>query len=299
MPASKEPPEKTSSKPPRKKAKPAEAGGALPDRAAMESYLATTAAPDRKAALSKAQDMIYEAWEVAAPRSRIALARQALALSPLCADAYHLLAGEAANAAEARDLYARGVEAAELALGPEVFDNYGGHFWGVLETRPYMRARHGLAMALLKLGEEEAAIGHMRALLKLNPGDNQGVRYLLLGLLLRRDDMAGVKKLLAAYKEEWSAYWLYTRALVAFRAGRGAAKPTVALARDAYSSNAHVLGILTGAEPLVTGERGYIMAGGADEASEYVRECGWAWRETLGAIAWLNEVVAATPRKPH
>src|SRR5271154_6806553 len=83
----------------------------------------------------------------------------------------------------------------------------------------YMRARHGLALALLKLGEEEEAMEHFRAMLKLNPGDNQGIRYLLLGCLLRRDDAAAVKKLLAAYEDEWSACWLYTRALVAFREG--------------------------------------------------------------------------------
>ena len=44
-----------------------------------------------------------------------------------------------------------GLDAGELALGPEGFEEYDGHFWGFLETRPYMRARHGLALALLKL----------------------------------------------------------------------------------------------------------------------------------------------------
>jgi tetratricopeptide (TPR) repeat protein len=112
-----------------------------------------------------------------------------------------------------------------LALGAEGFEEYAGHFWGFLETRPYMRARAGLAIALMKLGEEDAAIDHFRAMLELNPNDNQGVRYLLLGCLLRRDDAAAVKKLLAAYEDEWSAYWLYTRALVAFQDGQGAQQP--------------------------------------------------------------------------
>ena len=91
-----------------------------------------------------------------------------------------------------------------------------------------MRARHGLALTLLDLGEEAAAVEHFRAMLKLNPGDNQGIRYLLLGCLLRRDDAAAVKELLAAYEDEWSAYWLYTRALVAFRDGHAAEKKTAA-----------------------------------------------------------------------
>ncbi len=194
-------------------------------------------------------------------------------------------------------LYARGLKAGELALGSEGFEKYDGHFWGFLETRPYMRARHGLALALLKLGEEEEAMEHFGAMLKLNPGDNQGIRYLLLGCLLRRDDADAVKELLAAYEDEWSAYWLYTRALVAFREGRAAEQQTVHLVQDAWSSNQHVPAILAGTESPVISDSGYITVGGADEATDYVRDCGPAWRETPGAIAWLNKLVAALPNK--
>ena len=81
-------------------------------------------------------------------------------------------------------------------------------------------------IALIKLGDESAAIEHLRAMLKLNPNDNQGIRYLLLGCLLRHDDAAAVKTLLAAYKDEWSACWLYTRALVAFQDGHATEKKT-------------------------------------------------------------------------
>jgi tetratricopeptide (TPR) repeat protein len=90
-----------------------------------------------------------------------------------------------------------------------------------------MRARRGLALALLKLGEEEQATEHFRAMLKLNPGDNQGSRYLLLGSLLRRDDIAALKARLADYADEWSAHWLRTRALVACRENQGSTPATV------------------------------------------------------------------------
>ena len=69
---------------------------------------------------------------------------------------------------EARNLYFKGIEARKLALGTEGFEQYTGHFWGFLETRPYMRARAGLAIALIKLGEDDAAIGHFHAMLELN-----------------------------------------------------------------------------------------------------------------------------------
>jgi ST7 protein len=153
------------SKKPRGKARPdalrkPTAAKAAPDRQAMKSFLSTTTGRGRRDAIEQAQDLIYDAWERARARSRIALARKALAISPLCADAYNILAEEARSVEEAQDLYARGVEAGELALGRKGFREYAGHFWGFLETRPYMRARAGLASALLKLGDDEAAIGH-------------------------------------------------------------------------------------------------------------------------------------------
>ena len=46
-------------------------------------------------------------------------------------------------------------------------------------------------------------------MLKLNPNNNQGIRYLLLACLLRRGDAEAVKALLSSYGDEWSAYWLY------------------------------------------------------------------------------------------
>ena len=299
MPVSKKPRRKAASTLPQPKTKTAVAGSALPDRRAMESYLTAIGARSRDDAIAKAQDVMYEAWDRSTSRSRIALAHKALAISPLCADAYNLLAEEAAATAEARDLYARGLEAGELALGPEGFEEYEGHFWGFLETRPYMRARHGLALTLLELGEEEAAVEHFRAMLKLNPGDNQGIRYLLLGCLLKRNDISAVKELLAAYEDEWSAHWLYTRALVAFREGHAEEQHVARLVRDAWSANQHVPAILAGAEPPMTSESGYVTVGGADEATEYVRDCGPGWRQTPGAVAWLNQLVSDLPRKPR
>jgi tetratricopeptide (TPR) repeat protein len=207
MPISKKPRSKAALKTSAK----ASAAAALPDRRAMESFLAATAGRRRDDATAKAQDVIYEAWERTTSRSRIALARKALAISPLCADAYVLLAEEARSIEEARDYYARGLEAGELALGPDGFEQYAGHFWGFLQTRPYMRARAGLADTLLKLGDVDGALSHYRDMLKLNPNDNQGIRYVLAGCLLRQDDDGALKKLLAAHKDE-SAFWLYTRA---------------------------------------------------------------------------------------
>ena len=274
----------------------ANASVALPDRRAMESFLAGIAGRRGDDATAKAQDVMYEAWERTTSRSRIALARKALGISPLCADAFVLLAEEAGSIEEARDYYAKGVEAGEVALGPKGFKQYAGHFWGFLETRPYMRAKAGLASTLLQLGDVDGALTHYRDMLKLNPNDNQGIRYVLAGCLLRQDDDSALKELLAAH-EDGSAFWLYTRALVAFRES-GEDEQAVALVRDAWSANEHVPAILAGTKPPVISDDGYVTMGGPDEATHYVTECGPAWRRTPGAVAWLTKLAATlTPNR--
>ena len=100
----------------------------LPDRRAMERFIADLAGQPRNESLAKAQELMYDAWDQGSVRARIALAHKALAISPLCADAYNLLAEEAASAREAHDLYAKAVEAGTLALGPEGFEDYAGRF---------------------------------------------------------------------------------------------------------------------------------------------------------------------------
>jgi tetratricopeptide (TPR) repeat protein len=113
--------------------------------------------------------------------------------------------------------YAQGVAAGERALGKERFERDAGHFWGILETRPYMRARAGLASCLRTEGRRQEAIEHWADMLRLNPGDNQGIRYVLLAALLEAGDDARIEALLKGYRADPAASWAYGRPLVAFR----------------------------------------------------------------------------------
>ena len=121
----------------------------LPDRRAIEGVmrglLGGLVGSREETPLSQAQDLMYEAFESHDPKERVELARKALELSPDCADAYVLLAEQTKSRKEALELFEKGVAAGERALGPEAFQDDVGHFWGLLETRPYMRAREGLA----------------------------------------------------------------------------------------------------------------------------------------------------------
>ena len=292
-------PKQPSARPPaRKKQAAAPAAVQLPDPRAMESVLsAIGGARGRAAALDDAQELMYRAWETSGRKARIQLAQRALAISPLCADAYVLLAEEsAATLAEAATLYAKGVEAGERAIGRRKFKEYAGHFWGFFETRPYMRARCGLAQALWEAGEREAAIGHYRAMLHLNPNDNQGIREILAACLLIVGDDRGLADLLAQYDEDGGTGMLYSKALLAFRQG-GDDAPARAALKDALETNAHVPAYLTGRKKVPRAMPEYVTWGGEDEAAEYARANAAGWEATPGALEWL--VVAAPRRAPR
>jgi hypothetical protein len=73
-------------------------------------------------------------------------------------------------------------------LPDNVFEEGEGHFWGIHETRPYMRSRYALVEALIKVNTFDAiqaANDHLRDMPRLCRGDNMGVRDLVPGLLLR------------------------------------------------------------------------------------------------------------------
>jgi tetratricopeptide (TPR) repeat protein len=239
--------------------------------------------------LEKAQELMYEAWE-ATGKQRVKLAREALAISEDCADAYVLLAEEAARTLEeARDLYAAGLKAGERALGEELFEEAVGHFWGILETRPYMRARTGLAGCLWQLGQRPEAIGHFEEILRLNPGDNQGIRYTLLNCYLEEGMGSKTKQLLAKYKDDGTAAWLYNRALFLYQQEKAGRKAKAQL-QKALRHNPYVPAYLLGRKRLPKRLPPYVGFGDENEAVYYSAEAGHLWAQQEGALDWLLRV---------
>lgn len=150
---------------------------------------------------------------------------------------------------------------------------------------------------LWQLGQHQEAIDHYRDMLELNPNDNQGIRCVLAGHLLARNDIKTLKKLLKQHDEDSAVAWRYTQALLAFRENDPEADK---LAEEAWLANSHVPDVLSGKLPLVASLNGYITMGGQDEAGEYAMENGRAWQATPGAIEWLARVTASlTPKRPR
>jgi len=124
-------------------------------------------------------------------------------------------------------------------------------------------------------------------MLRLNPGDNQGIRYILASCLLEEglDDELG--KLLGQYEDDAAATWAYSRALLTFRK-EGASKKADKYLKDALNDNPYVPAYLIGRKRLPIRLPGYIGLGDESEAVVYASEAIRAWQKTEGAIEWLK-----------
>lgn len=238
-----------------------------------------------------AQEIIYDAWEAESRKERIRLAKKALSVSPDCADAYNLLAEEAATTIqEAKDYYSKGIEAGRRFLGEEIFKEDYGHFWGYVPSRPYMRSKAGLMECLWELGKHDEAIGHAHEMLRLNISDNQGIRYILIRYLLELGRYDELEEFMnrGDYRDDCAAEWVYANALLAF-IRNGNSRTAQEQLGVALGYNKYVPDYLAGkkAVPDILPDR--VTMGGEDEAYCYAWTFKKSWEKVPGAISWLKE----------
>lgn len=126
-------------------------------------------AADEDEALDRAKEIYFQACEAPTAKKRIALAKEAIAVSPLCADAFVLLAENEKRASSARlTLYRKAYDAGLKSLG-DSSKNLEVQFWGIIETRPFMRAKFGLAICLWECNDKRESIDHLWEMLRLIP----------------------------------------------------------------------------------------------------------------------------------
>ena len=128
---------------------------------------------ERRSKERRAQERVYDAMEAAAPERRLDLAWQALELDAEHPDALLMVLESTGMEGEARiEALRRIVAVAVKRLGKKAFREFKPHFWGVLDTRPYMRARMQLAEELRAVGRLEEAIEEYEEMLLLCENDN-------------------------------------------------------------------------------------------------------------------------------
>jgi tetratricopeptide (TPR) repeat protein len=158
-----------------------------------------------------AQDLVYDGWDALWDNQVDRAAEcfeEAVGLDDMLADAYNGLARVAVRRDDletAEEHHHRAYELARETLGTEARDAF--HWWGQLETRPYMRAREGLAWVYWQTGRYDEAIDEYEALLRRNPNDNQGARYVLAPLYQLAGDLDGALKAYVRYTKDYPDDW--------------------------------------------------------------------------------------------
>lgn len=233
----------------------------------------------------EAQDLYYEAME----KGDADLIFEALKIDPVNVDCLlqvlHMLHP---SENEALEFSRHIVETAEHRLGKEMFEECKGDFWLMLETRPYMRARNDLAMRLTDAGKIEEAITEYEGMLELCPGDNLGIRYVLLGLYFQEGRLEDAGRLLKKFEDErpYSAVMAWGYVLERFlNAGMDEAKKALKVARK---TNGYAEVYLKGHRKLPKNSPGSYSPGSREEA-QVCAECQQAaWNNYPLAQAWLE-----------
>ncbi len=175
---------------------------------------------------------------------------------------------------------------AEKALGEEFFVNNKGYFWGLIETRTYMRTLTALAETYKVTMQREKAIECYEKSLSLCKEDNLGARYLLADLYmeLRRPDDA--LKLIEQFKDDTGAMMLFTKALALFIKYGDSPKAAAGL-KAAIKSNEFIVLMLVGEMALPKEPPEYYGWGDENEAALYVMHNRLLWANSPGAMDWL------------
>jgi len=250
--------------------------------------------PSRSNPASKeeqATEILYEAWNEPNLQRKIKLAQDVLLLDPTSGDAYNILAECSSSAKEKAYFYKQGMLVEEKRLSENFFNENKGHFWGLLPTRPFMRAKKGYADTCAMLDKMPEAIQHYLQLLELNPNDNQGVREVLLSSFIEEAEWKAAKQLIQQYDDDGSAAFNYGRILVEYGLNGNTSHLTL-LIKQAVAHNKFVPAYLQGKRQLPRSMPEYIGNGDEKEAIVYAsinRHLWWARPELLQLLPVRNK----------
>ena len=241
----------------------------------------------------KSDDYLEMAYDATSKSVAIKYAKQALEVNPANIDAQCVIADFEENEIKRLKKYETILkDATRILEEDDMFteDNIG-MFWGIMETRPYMRIRHRKILSLMTLGRYTEAIVECEEMLRLCENDNMGVRYLLIGLYCVLEKFEECEKLFYKY-EDYSLHMVFPMAIMYFKKGNyKKAKEFLSLSEQA---NEHILDfILEIAETVPEDleiQTPYYSQGGEEEAFLVIHDLMYLLGSLPGFIGFvINE----------
>lgn len=239
--------------------------------------------------VGESQECYYDAMEARTEIEAYRLLSRALELDPGNTDAWLLMLSyqPPKSADEEIGTLRKIVAGAEERLGKNAFKDYAGHFWGFHETRPYMRARAALADALHRAGRIESSAIEVEAMLELNPGDNQGLRYRLLAFYLALGRMDDTRAIFSRYLDEFDFNTVFAWAKVLERFLSGELEEALQALAVAQKQNAFSKAYVLGHRKLPKNPPDSYAPGSKEEAACFAADLQAAWNAHPAAKKWL------------
>jgi len=234
----------------------------------------------------KAQDLVYEAYDLTPAIAKKKI-EKALQLDPDCIEAYEYLGDTEESIQKADAFYEKGIEIGRRLFCGEKYNEYKGYFWGIVETRPFMRCLRDHAEILYLLGKKKECVEIFEEMIEFNPNDNQGVRDQLMLYLIELNEDSKYEKYFKMFKNEDKAFSLFNYALYTFKKEGDTLKSKKQL-QKALKQNKYVAKKILSAISIVELAE-YYGIGDENEADYYVSYAQPIWWETKGAIDWLRK----------
>lgn len=254
----------------------------------LEEALEDPLEPSEQTRKNESLELLFEALHADDRDTTVEKIGAAFRVDPMgCLDSLGILADVGKTSPDQlADVLSGLVNVAEQAFGSRFVRENRGRFWGILETRPYMRLRARLADALLAAGRLDEAVEQYEAMMLLNPNDNQGIRHLLLGCYLAARNVRRARWLLKEYKEDGTAMFAWGLVLERFLSGDqpGALRAL----HEARPVNHLVEPYLTAKKRLPRKLPDFYGIGDKDEAVVCADAIGLAWQQNPDAVLWLK-----------
>ena len=170
-----------------------------------------------------ADDYLELAEEAPSKKKRLEYLNKALELDPDNLDAGSMRALlTAKHPLELIEEFSRLMEKGNRQMKEEGFfsKEYKGHFWGITETRPYMRLRHSYMRTLSMSGLLRRAARECEEMLTLCESDNLGIRYALMHIYALLEDEKPAKKLMKKYHGENETQMILPFSILHFKLGQ-------------------------------------------------------------------------------